>query len=140
MTMFQTILLPIDGSDETFASVGYGFELANQYDATVHAFYVIDGQKGGAEFRDTEQQRLQKKGRGALTEIEHRGIKRDIAVTTAISEGVPAKEIAQYIDNNGIDLTVMSSHGRSGVSRFVHGSVTERVLRLTNCPVLVVDR
>lgn len=138
--MFQKILLPIDGSDEAFASVESGFELANRYDATVHALYVIDGRNGGAEFRDTEQQQLQKEGRRVLTEIEHRGTNRGITVNTAVLEGVPAKEIAQYIDINEIDLTVMSSHRRSGMNRFLSGSVTERVLRLTDRPVLVVDK
>lgn len=62
------------------------------------------------------------------------------AVETAVREGVLYETIIDYADENGVALLVMSSHGQSGVSRFVFGSVTERVVRLSDRPVLVVSR
>ena len=53
------------------------------------------------------------------------------------SEGV-ARQIVDYAANNGVDLIVMSSHGRSGVSRWVHGSVAEKVLSGVSCAILII--
>jgi nucleotide-binding universal stress UspA family protein len=49
-----------------------------------------------------------------------------------------AELILDYATDNGIDLIVMSSHGRSGVRRWVHGSVTEKVLRGASCATLII--
>jgi nucleotide-binding universal stress UspA family protein len=64
---------------------------------------------------------------------------RDIEVVEAVRGGTPHKIITNYADSNDIDLVVIGSHGRSGVRRALLGSVTERVLRSTHLPVLVVD-
>jgi len=61
-----------------------------------------------------------------------------IAVETDIVHGGPAEEILDYATQNKVDLIVMSTHGRSGVSRWVFGSVAERVLRHSATPVLVI--
>lgn len=56
----------------------------------------------------------------------------------ALIEGNPSEAIIDYARNNGVDLIVMSTHGRSGISRFALGSVTDRVVRTSPVPVLVV--
>ena len=68
------------------------------------------------------------------TQLQEKGVK----VKTVVLLGDPAEEIASYSENNDIDLIVMASHGRSGVSRWAHGSVADKVFR-TNCvPILMV--
>lgn len=57
-----------------------------------------------------------------------------------VAVGNPSSEIIDYAEQNGIDLIVIPSHGRSGISRFLLGSVAERVIRFAPCPVLVVRR
>ena len=52
--------------------------------------------------------------------------------------GDPAREISRFADQLNADLIVMCSHGRKGLTRLVVGSVAERVVRLTNCPVLIL--
>jgi nucleotide-binding universal stress UspA family protein len=59
-------------------------------------------------------------------------------VTTAVETGRPARAILDYADEHGIDHVVMGSHGRSGVSRLVLGSVAEQVVRQSPVPVTVV--
>ena len=59
-------------------------------------------------------------------------------VSTVVLLGDPATEILKYVENNGVDLLVMSSHGRSGVSKWFLGSVVERVLRASVAPVFLV--
>jgi len=52
--------------------------------------------------------------------------------------GRPADKLADYADNNDVDLILMATHGRSGVSRWVRGSVADRILRGASVPVLMV--
>jgi len=66
--------------------------------------------------------------------LEGKGIK----VLTEVLMGKPAEEIALFATNEGCDLIVMASHGRSGPSRWTHGSVTEKVFRAISAPILVV--
>jgi nucleotide-binding universal stress UspA family protein len=59
-------------------------------------------------------------------------------VTLEVLFGSPAEEIANYAENNQTELIVLPSHGRTGLTRLMIGSVAERVVRLAHCPVLVL--
>ncbi len=63
----------------------------------------------------------------------------DVAVETRRSEGRPPRVIVDHVDERGIDLVVMGRHGRAGLGERLLGSVTERVLRGSDAPVLTVD-
>ncbi len=142
--MYEDILIPTDGSEEVWTAVEHGFELADTYDATVHALYVVDNSRGGAGLMgaDTESAAsgFRSVGEEAVTDIATRGEAAGITVKTEVREALPHEGILDYADEHDIDMLVMSSRGRSGVSRFVFGSVTERVVRLSNRPVLDVSR
>lgn len=142
--MYEDILVPTDGSEEVSAAIEHGFDLATKYQATVHALYVVDDSRGGSGLLNADSgsilARLREEGNRAVDEVVERGANADIDVVSEIREDLPHEGILGYIDDHDIDLVVMSSHGRSGVSRFLFGSVTERVLRLTDRPVLVVGR
>jgi nucleotide-binding universal stress UspA family protein len=73
-----------------------------------------------------------------LDRIQRRLVKKGINVNTEVLLGKPADAIVSYAENNGIDLIIMSSHGRSGISRWASGSVAERVFRSACVPVLMV--
>ena len=57
---------------------------------------------------------------------------------TALLSGRPAREIVRYAQDHGVDLIVVGTHGRTGVTRVLLGSVAEAVVRLSSCPVLAV--
>jgi nucleotide-binding universal stress UspA family protein len=61
-----------------------------------------------------------------------------ISVRIAVAFGRPAQEIVDFAEREDIDLIVMSTHGRSGMSRWILGSVADKVLRGTHLPVLLV--
>lgn len=61
-------------------------------------------------------------------------------VNFVVMIGNPSSEIIDYAGSNNIDLIVIPSHGRAGLSRFLMGSVAERVVRFAPCPVLVLRR
>jgi len=80
----------------------------------------------------------QRQGERYLERIA-KSLKKDkIKVRTEVLLGDPADEITTFADNNGADLIIMASHGRSGISRWTHGSVADRVFRATCVPILMV--
>ncbi|MFC6940693.1 universal stress protein [Salinirubellus sp. GCM10025818] len=133
--MYTDILIPTDGSQGAQAAIEHGLEIAQQSEATVHALYVVDTRvsRSGPLLEPLRQE-----GRKAVRDVEVAGAQASLDVITEIVEGVPAEEILDYSATHGIDLVVMGTQGRTGVDRFVMGSVAERVVRQSPVPVLTV--
>jgi nucleotide-binding universal stress UspA family protein len=70
--------------------------------------------------------------------LDETGLAGNAAVTTAIVEGAPGPAILQAAEAGGFDAIVMGTHGRTGLSHLVLGSVAERVVRYAKCPVLTI--
>ena len=85
-----------------------------------------------------EGKKVVEKFKQKLEENQCKGICKNVNLTTMVEEGKPYKIILETIDKNNIDLTVMGSSGRHGLDRFILGSVTERVVRESKSPVLIV--
>ncbi|ARS90400.1 universal stress protein [Natrarchaeobaculum aegyptiacum] len=148
--MYDTILVPTDGSTVAETAVEHAVDLAQQYDADVHALYVVDldamDVAVGTEQIDRFKQgdlsdlpELEERARIATGSVAEKAEAAGLEVTESIVAGNPRKRIATYGDENDIDLIVMGSAGRGGVRRVLLGSVAERTLRSTTIPVLVVD-
>ncbi|WP_254529563.1 universal stress protein [Natrinema gelatinilyticum] len=148
--MYTQILVPTDGSETAEAAVDHALDLADQYGATVHALYVVDTDSMSLTLGGEQLDRIEQGQYGEMEEVrEHadratgyvtdRARERDLETVEHVSAGKPHSLIANYIEDNDIDLVVMGSHGRSGIRRALLGSVTERTLRSTHVPVLVVD-
>lgn len=148
--MYDTILIPTDGSDVAETAITHAVELAATYDAALHALYVVDttavdiglGAEQGDRIRAgrfDEMPELEARAREATGSVAARGRDRGLEVTEAVVGGQPHREIADYADDHGVDMIVLGSAGRGGVSRALLGSVAERTLRTSTVPVLVVD-
>ncbi|QLD89561.1 universal stress protein [Natronomonas salina] len=148
--MYERILIPTDGSDVAETAIDQALDLAERYGAEVHALFVVDTDSlsltlGGEQLDRIEQGRFDEmeevkaKAEEATGYVAERASERGLDVVEHVSAGRPHEMVAQYAEGHGIDLVVMGSHGRSGVRRALLGSVTERVLRGTDVPVLVVD-
>lgn len=148
--MYDKILVPTDGSDVAENAVEHALDIAEQYGADVHALYVVDTDSmsltlGGEQLDRIEQgnfdemEEVKDKANAATGYVAEGARERGLDVVEHISAGRPHEMIADYAEDNAIDLVVMGSHGRSGVRRALLGSVTERLLRATHAPVLVVD-
>ena len=135
--MYSDILIPTDGSPGAQEAIEHGLEIAQQYEATVHALYVVDTRvsRSGPLLES-----LQLDGRKAARDLEVAGTQAGLTVVTEVVEGVPPQEILEYSAMQGIDLIVMGTQGRTGVDRFVMGSVAERVVRHSPVPVLMVRK
>ncbi|MDB2262798.1 Nucleotide-binding universal stress protein, UspA family [Halorubrum ezzemoulense] len=148
--MYDRILVPTDGSDVAEAAVDHALDLAEKYDAEVHALYVVDIDSVNISLgteqvdrikqgRFDEMDELKEQAEAATGVVADRGAERDVDIIEHVAGGRPHKVIADYAENHDIDIIVMGSHGRAGVRRALLGSVTERTLRSTHVPVLVVD-
>lgn len=140
--MYDAILVPTDGSEAAIDAASHAYSLGERYDATVHVLSVVETSESasivgyGAEKLET----LREEGTDATRQIVEDALSRDIDAIGAVEVGNPDRTILEYAAEHDIDMIVMSTHGRSGVGRFLMGSVTEQVIRDGEIPVLVVQR
>jgi len=148
--MYERVLVPTDGSDVAEAAVDHALDLAEKYDAEVHALYVVDIDSVNFSLGTEQVDRLKQGRFDEMDELKERADEATGAVADSAAErgvdhvehvsgGRPHKVIGDYAEDRDSDLIVMGSHGRAGVRRALLGSVTERTLRSTHVPVLVVD-
>ncbi len=149
--MYKTILIPLDGSELAELAIPHVEMLAKAgsepaevvllgvcesarmvmggYGGAVGQMAVLAEQAAAACKADAEQY---------LSATEKRLKEKGLKVRTVLMEGDPAHEILEYAANNPVDLIIMGSHGRSGISRWAYGSVASKVLRRIATPLLLV--
>jgi nucleotide-binding universal stress UspA family protein len=139
-TMYDAILVPTDGSDGCEPAIDTAIEMAKQYDAALHTLYVVETASftSGLE-REAMLETLVEAGHEAVdtvtSQAEVAGVE---SVEGSVKEGVAHRTIISYGEDHDIDLVVMGTHGRTGLGRYMLGSVTENVVRLADVPVLTV--
>jgi nucleotide-binding universal stress UspA family protein len=140
--MYDTVLIPTDGSDHSVRAAEHGHFLAQLFDATVHVINVVDIQGAAGMFDaggivQSINDQLIAEGETAIEAVEAVVGERD-SVTTTVVKGEPSETILEYADDHDVDVITMGTHGRTGLNRYIAGSVTERVVRLADVPVLTV--
>ncbi|WP_435102135.1 universal stress protein [Halarchaeum sp. P4] len=135
--MYDDILLPVDGSEGASPVLHHAAELAQWADATVRVLHVADTTRDsvttvGKTVVDALVQQGEEIVAEAAETFETLGVEHD----TVVVQGGPAETVVEYADAEGFDLVVMPTHGRTGLKRHLLGSVTEKVVRLTDVPVL----
>jgi nucleotide-binding universal stress UspA family protein len=136
--MIKRILVPLDGSDLAESALPYAEQIATKTGAEVlllTSVYQDDSWAGHAEQVDHKwvpliQTYLESKA----GEFRAKGI----TATNDIASGPAAEAILARVADENVDLIAMSTHGRSGVTRWVLGSVAHKVLHATHCPTLLV--
>ena len=141
----STVLLPTDGSENAEAASPHAVDIVGRFGADLHVVTVVDVQSAGGLFSAggvTEEfvDRLDEGGREAVERMVAavREADADLDPATAVVHGTPHEGIRDYVAENGVDLVAMGSRGRSNIERQLFGSVTKRVLRVVDVPVLVV--
>ncbi|AGB37252.1 universal stress protein [Natronococcus occultus] len=133
--MYQHVLVPTDGSDGTRRAITHALTIANRFDATVHALSVVpEGPLGALEDRAD----VTAGARRAVERVEREATRDGIPVRTATKTGVPHEVILEYAEDEGIDMLVLGTQGRTGLDRVLVGSVAERIVRLADVPVVTV--
>jgi nucleotide-binding universal stress UspA family protein len=146
--MYQKILIPLDGSELGECSLEHAKAIAQGCNvADVILFRVIEplstqtmsalAEAGGDSVRKALAQNEQD-AKDYVLKVENKLKTQGIASRTVTVEGRAADEILSYAEKNNVDLIVMSTHGRSGLSHFFFGSVAEKVSRHSRVPVLLL--
>lgn len=142
---YKKIVVPLDGSGWADRAIPHAARIAKNNDAEIILLNIYHSQL--AQYQDT----LALAKQGNLVDQERESIKRHlISVRNDLrSQGItvrghiidgrePAYNIIKYVKAEGADLVVMSTHGRTGLARFVFGSVAQKVMQGLNVPVMLV--
>ncbi len=136
---YDTLLLATDGSDCATRASERALELASLFDATLHALYVVDQSVAHLSSWDLVVEEKEAEGERALDRVGERGTEQGITVEKHLRRGVPEDQIVDFVGDHAVDMVVMGTCGRSGFDRLAHaGSTTERVVRKSPVPVVVV--
>jgi nucleotide-binding universal stress UspA family protein len=146
MIAIKKVLVATDFSAPSETALNYARAMARAFGAELHVLHVFeplwitsaDVVGGGVALatmiqglEDTAKKQLEE----AVTEEDRRELK---AVPVMMTSESPAREIAKYANDQKVDLVVIGTHGRSGLTRLLIGSVAEKIVRLAPCPVLTV--
>lgn len=142
-SMPKRILVPVDGSPQSHRALEYA--VAEHPDASFIVLHVVNPSQmayatdpSGMDYWEDWYESAQDRAAEILEEAEGVVEAAAASVASAIEVGSPARVIVDYAEEKDADLIVMGSHGRSGVSRILLGSVAETVVRRAPCPVTVV--
>ncbi len=119
----REVLVATDFSEIADEAVRAARQHAERFGARLHLLHVLETAEGDAAQR--------------LAQLSE-GLGASVPVLVRAPAGDPANEIARYASEHGVDLIVVGTHGRTGMSRALLGSVAERVIRTAPCPVLAV--
>ena len=144
--MYQSIMLAVDNSPSSKSATQEAVRMAAVSKATVHAVYVVDKAAlfnyGGYYDPQALLDALRSEGRAALGQV-HEALgaaglqgEEETIETESMADDVAAC-LQRHAERIGADLVVMGTHGRRGVPRLVLGSVSERFLRFSTCPVML---
>lgn len=136
--MFETVVIATDGSESAKRAIRTALDVAERFDATVHALYVIDEDEINSSpetVRDDLAAAMRDAGGEALDFITREATE---DIVTEITAGDPATEIIDYANDVDADVIAMGTRGRHGEHAFLLGSVAEAVVRRAPMPVLTV--
>jgi nucleotide-binding universal stress UspA family protein len=138
----KQILIPIDFSDYSDQALRWGVSLAQKYGAQLLLLHVIPEVLEEVSARESTGEQLvidlTAEVEAQLHEIARQGLKEGVAVDMRVADGEPADAILRMARQEKIDLIVMGTHGRTGLSHLLLGSTAEAVVRAAACPVFTV--
>jgi len=141
----QRILITLDGSPLAERATEPGLDLAHSLKAQVTLLRCVPHVAADGKLNEHERglsRRMQEdlliEAREYLQARSTSSAQSGVAIKTDVRIGSPADSILEYVETYGIDLIVMATHGRTGLKRWVYGSVTAKVLRSVSCSMLVI--
>jgi universal stress protein A len=145
MFTLKSVLVPTDFSDASGSALTCGKAMAGAFGASLHLVHVMEDLLAHAwaaevyvasmpQLRDEIEKESRLRLAAMLTDEERQKYR----VETALLAGNPFLEIIRYAKANDIGLIVMGTHGRGAIAHMLLGSVAEKVVRKSPCPVLTV--
>jgi nucleotide-binding universal stress UspA family protein len=144
--MYKKILVPLDGSPIAECVIPHIEAIAKACGSDVELISVIEPieipTRGRIALTDEDMNRItsdiKKEIHKYLDSISDRLNRSGIKTNPVILTGKPADSLVEYANNNHIDMLIMTTHGRSGISKWLWGSVAEKVIHAVNVPVLLI--
>ena len=142
--MFEKILVATDGSEHGYRAARVALDLGKISGGKVTAIYVADTVKTSHLPDDmllfSIRELLLKEGKEALKQVESLSQEKGVAFESVVVEGNPGSEIISYAESAGMDIIILGAVGRTGLDKFLLGSVAEKVVRNSKIPVLTIPR
>jgi nucleotide-binding universal stress UspA family protein len=142
---YRKIVVPIDGSGWSERAIPHAVDIARNNGAEIillHVFRVPASEytdQLALAGQDEQINRIREEVKRYLMGLRGQMRNQNIECRVQYIEGVgTASLICDYVNEEGVDLVVMTSHGRTGISRFIFGSIAEKVLQGVNVPVLII--
>jgi nucleotide-binding universal stress UspA family protein len=144
VNMYNTILVPLDGSKRAEAILRHAEDLAGRYGATVILLRVVEpvplstGLEGAYMVLQAESERRTEQAESYLAALQGEYREKGIEVRTCVVQGSAVEAILKTAESEGADLIAMASHGRTGLSQVFYGSVAAGVLHRVDRPLLLI--
>ncbi len=143
--MYQTILVPLDGSERAEAILPHVIDLARRYKATVLVLRVVDPDQIAERLAEPDAPltekllaSLEEEARQYLLQVQTRLNEQGVVAQPVVARGAVVKAIARTATAREVDLVALASHGRTGLSRAFYGSVAAGVLHRVDRPLLLI--
>ena len=142
--LLDRILVPVDFSAPSREALRVAAAWADLYGARIDTLHVVEEDLhpafyvGGVRSVYDVEPDLDEKVEAKLRDFASDTMGSADGVDAHVRTGSAPSEIAEFVETNGVDLVALSTHGRTGLERFLLGSVTEKVVRHARCPVLTV--
>lgn len=141
--MFRKVMIAVDGSAFSEQALGWAYLIGRAASAELHLVMVHEGRPPGergflfiSEHVDAQQREAEEEYLAALVERASRDS--GLRVQSSLLTGTPASALTDAAARHGMDLLILSTHGRGGVNRLWLGSVADQVVRRARLPVLLV--
>lgn len=140
--MFSHIVVAWDGSDHARRAFSYGAEIAKRFEARLQLISVARHAEHAETQDDRDSSRREARhfyesaAQSLVESASQRGIQADLLI---VEGGHPAEAIVDTARKVGADLIIVGRRGLSGMTRFLIGSVSDRIARYAHCPVLLID-
>jgi universal stress protein A len=130
VVFLKRILIPTDLSEFSMAAMDFAESFGDLYSSRISVLHVVDAKES--------HHRPEEEVHKALEEFIGSYSRTPSRLSLVVRKGVPADEIRRFAEEEGIDLIVMATHGRTGLRHVLMGSVAEKIVRLAAVPVLTV--
>ena len=139
LTKGEKILIALDGSSNSDFALEQALSMANMCNGMLYAITVIDVYPKQIEGTPGAKEEMEKEAQELLQKVEAKAKEMNIPVETIVHWGRnPHESILNDCQEKGVDLIVLGTHGRTGLKKFFLGSVAQKVVGYSRCPVLVV--
>jgi universal stress protein A len=142
MVTIKGVLVPVDFSNESILAAKFAVSLAEEYKTQLYVMHVMEPLHPTlrmylADFEEY-QQKMAAQNKEDLRKVIPPAVRERLAVEAILEIGNPQQLIVEKAKELGVDVVVIATHGRSGLSHVLLGSVAEKVIRHAPCPVFVV--